>query len=102
MLQAFEEEPNVSCRRIALRMDVFSFTIWRTLYEQGFHPYHLQRVQHLEPEDPPRRITFCQWHLQKIGEGSNFLSVVLTTDEAGFTRGGVFISHNKPTPNLRT
>jgi hypothetical protein len=83
-------------------MDVSSFTIWRTLYEQGFHPYHLQRVQHLKPEDPPRRITFCQWLLQKIGEGSNFLSVVLTTDEAGFTRGGVFSSHNKPIPSLRT
>jgi hypothetical protein len=28
------------------------------------HPYHLQRVQPLKPEDPPRRIAFCQWLLQ--------------------------------------
>jgi hypothetical protein len=41
-------------------MDVSSFTIWRALHEQGLHPYHLQRVQHLKPEDPPRRIAFCQ------------------------------------------
>jgi hypothetical protein len=54
ILQAVEEEPNVSCPRLALRMDVSSFTIWRTLHEQGFHPYHLQRVQHLKPEDPSR------------------------------------------------
>jgi hypothetical protein len=40
-----DEEPNVS-----------SFIIWRTLHEQGLHPYHLQRVQHLKSEDPPRRI----------------------------------------------
>jgi hypothetical protein len=46
-----DEEPNVSCRRLALRIDVSSFTIWRTL----------QRVQHLKSEDPPRRIAFCQW-----------------------------------------
>jgi hypothetical protein len=56
-----DEEPNVSCRRLALRIDVSSFTIWRTLHEQGLHPYHLQRVQHLKSEDPPRRIAFCQW-----------------------------------------
>jgi hypothetical protein len=71
-----------------------SFTIWRTLHEQGLHPYHLQRAQRLKPEDPPRRIAFCQWLLQKIDEEPSFLSIVLTTDEAGFTRDGVFNSHN--------
>jgi hypothetical protein len=65
-----------------------------TLHEQGLHPYHLQRVQHLESEDPPRRIAFCQLLLQKIDEEPNFLSIILTTDEAGFTRDGVFNSHN--------
>jgi hypothetical protein len=92
-LQAVEEEPNVSCRRFALRIGVSSFTIWSTLHEQGLYPYHLQRVQHLKPEDP-RRIAFCQWLLQKIDEEPNFLSIILTTDEAGFTRDGVFNSHN--------
>jgi hypothetical protein len=38
-------------------MGVSNFTIWRTLHEQGLHPYHFQRVQHLKPEDP-RRIAF--------------------------------------------
>jgi hypothetical protein len=75
-------------------MGVSSFTIWRTLHEQGLHPYHIQRVQDLKPEDPPRRIAFCQWRLQKIDEEPNFLSIVLTTDEAEFTRDGVFNSHN--------
>jgi hypothetical protein len=37
---------------------------------------------------------FCQWLLQKIDEEPNFLSIVLTTDEAGFTRDGVFNSYN--------
>jgi hypothetical protein len=94
ILQAVEEKPNVSCRRLALRMCVSSFTIWRTLHEQGLHLYHLQHVQHLKPEDPPHRIAFCQWLLQKIDEEHNFLSIILTTDEAEFTRDGVFNSHN--------
>jgi hypothetical protein len=54
-----DEEPNVSCRRLVLRIDISSFTIWRTLHEQELHPYHLQRVQHLKPEDLPRLIAFC-------------------------------------------
>jgi hypothetical protein len=41
ILQEVEEEPNVSCRRLALRMGVSSFTIWKTLQEQGLYPYHL-------------------------------------------------------------
>jgi hypothetical protein len=64
------------------------------LHQQGLHPCHLQRVQHLKPEDPPRRIAFRQWLLKKIDEEPNFLSIVVTTDEAGFTRDGVFNSHN--------
>jgi hypothetical protein len=61
-----DEEPNVSCRQLALRIDASSFTIWRTLHEQGLHPYHLQHAQHLKSEDPPRRIAFCQWLLQYV------------------------------------
>jgi hypothetical protein len=53
-----DQERKVSCRRLALGIDISSFTIWRTLPE---HPYHLQ---HLKSEDPPRRIAFCQWLLQ--------------------------------------
>jgi DNA repair photolyase len=37
ILQAVEEELNVSWRRLVLRMGVSSFTIWTTLHEQGLH-----------------------------------------------------------------
>jgi hypothetical protein len=60
-----EEDPNVGCRRLALRMGVSNFTIWRTLQKQGLHPYHLQRVQHLKPEDSPRRIAFVNGFFKK-------------------------------------
>jgi hypothetical protein len=72
ILQAVEEEPNVSCRRLALRMGVSSFTIWRTLHEQGLHPYHLQRVQHLKPEDPPHRIHFVNGFFKKSTKNTIF------------------------------
>jgi hypothetical protein len=39
ILQAVEEEPNVSCRRLAQGMGVSSFTIWRTQNERRLHPH---------------------------------------------------------------
>jgi hypothetical protein len=72
----------------------FQFHNLESAARTRLHPYHLQRVQDLKPKDPPRRIAFCQCLLQKIDEEPNFLSSVLTTDEVGFTRDGVFNSHN--------
>jgi hypothetical protein len=35
ILQTIEEEPNLSIRRLALRVGVFTFIVYRTLHEQG-------------------------------------------------------------------
>lgn len=94
ILEIVEEEPNISSRRLALRVGVSASTVWRTLHEQGLHPYHVQRVQALQPGDPIRRIAFCQWFLQKLEQEPNFLNNLLMTDEAGFTREGIFNSRN--------
>jgi hypothetical protein len=74
IFQAVGEEPNVSCRRLALRMGVSNFTIRRTLHEQGLHPYpyHLQRVQYLKPEDPSRQMHFVNGFFKKSTKNSIF------------------------------
>ena len=51
--------------------------MYHTLKEQDLHPYHVQKVQALEPADFRRHVV-C----------------ILFTDEAGFTRNTVFNSHN--------
>jgi hypothetical protein len=80
ILETIEEEPNLSIRRLALRVGVFTFIVYRTLHEQGLlHLYHAQRVQVLQNADPFRRIAFCQWRGRKIYEVPNFR--LLTTDE---------------------
>lgn len=94
ILDAVEAEPSISTRRLALRFDVSQFTIWRTLNEQGLHPYHVQRVQALQPGDPLRRQVYCRWILNKVNQQRNFLMHLLSTDEAGFTREGIFNSRN--------
>ena len=51
----------------------------RTLKEQNLYPYHVQKVQALEPTDFPHRVIYCELLLQQRCE---------------FTLDGVFISHN--------
>jgi hypothetical protein len=46
------------------------------------------------PKNLPRRRRFCEWVLAKINVQCNFLSIVLTIDEAGFSREGIFYMHN--------
>ncbi|GFU53973.1 uncharacterized protein TNCV_3442571 [Trichonephila clavipes] len=58
------------------------------------HPYHLQRVQAITPDDYPRRLNFATWYLQQTAENQTFPADVLFTDEATFTRSGMFNMHN--------
>ena len=41
---------------LAAEVGVSQFVLHRTSKEQGIHPYHVQKVQALEPADFPRRV----------------------------------------------
>ena len=94
VLHVVDENPSESTRRIAVRERVSHMTIWRILHDTLLYPYHFQRVQGLTVADfEPRRI-FCQRMLQQCAVFVNFLACILFTDEAGFTRDGIFNFHN--------
>lgn len=57
---------------------------------QGLHPFHYQRVHDLKAEDFQPRVEFCQWILHH----QNMLRKILWSDEATFSRGKAFNSHN--------
>ncbi|GFX43429.1 transposable element Tcb1 transposase [Trichonephila clavipes] len=42
----------------------------------------------LQPDDPPRRVTFAQWFLNQIAADIHFASSMLFCDEATFSREG--------------
>lgn len=94
ILDEVQQHPETSTRRLALRYNVSQSTVDRSLRDHGLYPYHVQKVQALLPADLPKRIQFSQWLLRKHFENSDFLRYVLFTDEAGFTREGIFNSHN--------
>jgi hypothetical protein len=54
----------------------------------------LQTVQGLDLADFPAREAFCQWFLQQCVLNPLFVSSVLFTDEAAFTRNGTMNFHN--------
>lgn len=94
ILNLVEEDPSSSTRKISRRVDVSNRIVWRTLRENQLYPFHVQKVQALQPEDHHLRLQFCRWFLQKHAEIPNFSSIVLATDEATFTRNGITNSRN--------
>jgi len=85
ILGMVQRSPRLSTRRIASRIGVSRMQVWRTLHEEDLHPYHDQRVQHLEPGDHAQRMDLCLW----ITAHPQLLSVILFTDEASFTWDGI-------------
>lgn len=94
ILDAVHNSPEISVRRLSLQLEVSPFVVWNTLHEQGLYPYHLQQVQTLKEDDFPRRRAFCNWVLQKNVDDPNFIHNLMCTDEATFTKDGIFNMHN--------
>lgn len=90
ILDLVAEDATTSSRRISIQLGIPQTRVITTLHQHGLHPYHPQRVQHLQPEDYPKRMEFCRW----INNNSRVVSRILFTDEATFTRDGINNTHN--------
>ncbi|GFW71448.1 DUF4817 domain-containing protein [Trichonephila clavipes] len=66
----------------------------RILDDSALHPFHYQRVQSLKECDFAPRQAFSQWYLQQRIANPFFAATVLFTDEASFSREGIFNTHN--------
>ena len=54
----------------------------------------MQLVQALKPDDYASLIALAQWYLGKYSTDPLFLAKVLFSDDAPFTREGIFNTHN--------
>lgn len=95
VLNMITENPQTSIRSISRNTGASKSVVHRIVKEDGLHPYHKTRVQNLLEEDYPHRVAFCEWLLDKHRRNPNFISNVLWTDEATFTRNGIFNYHNE-------
>lgn len=91
ILDEVEANPRISTRRLTAQLGQMSnFVTWRTIHENSLYPYHLQKVQALQDGDYALRLEFCHWYIQKNQEDADWSHSVLYTDEATFTRDGIW------------
>jgi transcriptional regulator with GAF, ATPase, and Fis domain len=60
ILQAFEENPGNSVRRVARTLGLSRSAVHRVLRRNGLHPFHYQRVQQLIAGDEEQRVYYCE------------------------------------------
>ncbi|GFV39738.1 uncharacterized protein TNCV_741681 [Trichonephila clavipes] len=94
VLDMVETTPSLSTRGIANEMGISYSSVWRILDDSALHPFHYQRVQSLKECDFALRQAFSQWYLQQRIANPFFAASVLFTDEASFSREGIFNTHN--------
>jgi len=94
ILNTVEENPSISSRSVGRALGVSHQSVLRTLHEDGMHPHLLQRVQAITPDDYLPSLNFARWYLQQTAANPTFPADVLFTDEATFTRSGMFNIHN--------
>lgn len=84
------QNPNISTRRLGLATGISQSSVFRILKREELHPYHYTPVQNLLPQDLPARLQFAQFLQNKQNGNPDFLDTILFTDEATFTRRGIF------------
>lgn len=95
ILNSVEANPRLSTRRLAMQHNMSHVSVWNVLREQQFHPYHYRQAQDILPQDRPLRRQFSQLLLERQAEDPMFLSNIIFSDEATFTRSGVFNMRNE-------
>ena len=94
ILDAIENNPRESVRRLSRQFYVGKDAVHRMLKEQLLRPFHFQRVQELLEVDHAPRLEFCTWLENRFVEEDGFLEKIFFTDESCFTRNGVTNFHN--------
>lgn len=94
---ALARSPRKSAMRHSLELGLSDRTVRRILKSDlNFHPYKIQVVQALQPQDFNRRVHFCQQMLDVIGRNENDEQVhnLWMSDEAHFHLSGFINKHN--------
>ncbi|KAJ8953752.1 hypothetical protein NQ318_015408 [Aromia moschata] len=82
-------------RRLSTQLNALKTIVHNVLKEQLLYPpYNLQKVHELIPGDFPRRMQFANWLLDQQRNNVNFISNILFTEEASFTKNGITNLHN--------
>lgn len=90
ILVRIADNPQLSTRRLSAITGVSNASVFRILKKENLRPFHFTPVQNLLPRDLPVRVEFAQFIRDRKNLNANFVNNILFTDEATFTRRGVF------------
>jgi hypothetical protein len=90
ILDRVEEDPEISIRRLSVATGVSRNSVSTVLHTQQLRCFHFTPVQNLLPPDFVMRQTFCERILEIHNRDHTFIGRIAFTDEATFTRRGVF------------
>ena len=89
IIDMVQRSPRTSTRRISARHRIPRMSLVNAAHRR-MYPYHIKRVQHLEPADMCSQMDLCHW----INSNPHVIHNVLFTDEAHFTCDGVNNTRN--------
>jgi hypothetical protein len=89
------EDPEISVRRMAVRTGISRSSVLRIFHREHLHPYHFTPVQNLLEADLPARLDFARYIQARQDQDPFFINKIMFTDEATFTRRGIFNFRNK-------
>lgn len=88
VLERVANNPKTSTRAIASQVGANHVTVWQVLHDNNLYPFKAQQVQHLKPEDYPRRVAWAEWFAAHADVP------ILWSDEKTFSREGIFNPRN--------
>ena len=97
ILNRFHANPSTSTRAVGLIQNIRHQVVHEVAVDDGLKPYHHQKVHKIKPEDRQHRMNFSGALIERMENDPDFLSRILFTDEATFTRDGIFNFHNNHT-----
>lgn len=82
--------PKCSVREISQHCGLSKSQVWKILSESGAHPYRPTPQQVLVDGDAERRYAWCNFVMNQIQVQPTFLADIMWTDEACFSRNGMY------------
>lgn len=95
VLAFFFAHPHASVRQAERYSGMSKASIQRILKKHRWHPYSIQLQQNIKIEDRQARVQFCEFYLMKSQEDENFTKKIIWSDEAKFTKNGIFNRKNQ-------
>lgn len=87
VMQSFVENPHSSIRKVAQATEISTFSVYKIMMKEKWHPFKIKCTQELAECDFDRRIEFCDEMMRRCDNDNTFLNNIIFS-EAFFELNG--------------